>query len=121
MRKALHDFQGGVTITGHQGTHLRYVDDIVLIAASMTELRDLANRVKLESERSGLFLNAKNTKVRKVRKVGDPADDNHILVNNEPVENVSNFTYLGAIFTNNYDDTKEMSIELPSRRAQQSL
>ena len=66
------------------------------------------NIVKLESERSGLFLNAKKMKVMKVRKVEGPADDTHILVSNEPVENVSYFTYLGAIFTNNYDDTKEI-------------
>ena len=36
MRKALHNFQGGVKITGHQATNLRYVDDVVLIATSMT-------------------------------------------------------------------------------------
>ena len=35
-------------------------------------------------------------------------DDSHDIINNEPVENVTHFTYLGAVFTNNYDDSAEI-------------
>ena len=36
------------------------------------------------------------------------ANNGHIIVDNEPVENVNEFIYLGALITNNYDDTKEI-------------
>ena len=33
----------------------------------------------------------------------------HIIIgNNERIENVDKFVYLGALITNNYDDTKEI-------------
>ena len=109
MRKALHDSEGEVMVAGHKVTNLRYADDVVLIAASMTELQELVDRVKTESERSGLFLNVKKTKVTKIRKNPDIDDnDSHITVDNDAVENVTDFTYLGATFTDNYDESKEI-------------
>ena len=36
------------------------------------------------------------------------ANNGYIIVDNEPVENVNEFIYLGALITNNYDDTKEI-------------
>ena len=108
MRKALHDSEGEVMVAGHKVTNLRYADDVVLIAASMTELQELVDRVKTESERSGLFLNVKKTKVMKIRKNPDIDDnDSNFTVNNDAVENVTDFTYLGVTFTDNYDDSKE--------------
>ncbi|XP_063598624.1 uncharacterized protein LOC134775096 [Penaeus indicus] len=75
-----------------------------IIAGSMEELQDLVDRVRLESEKSGLFLNAKKTKVMKIRKKPDDNDETTIKINNEPIENVKQFTYLGVVFTDNYDD-----------------
>ena len=68
MRNALENFEGSITVGGHKITNLRYADDVVLIAGSLEELQDLVNRVKLESEKVGLFLNTKKTKVMKVQR-----------------------------------------------------
>ena len=42
-----------------------YVNDVLLIAGSLEELQNLVDRVKLESEKVGLFLNKKKTNVTK--------------------------------------------------------
>ena len=89
-------------------TNLRYADDIVLIAGSMEELQCLVDRVRTESEKAGLFLNAKKTKVMKIQRHAERDDDSHIMINNKAVENVTQFTFLGAVFANNYDDSVEI-------------
>ena len=104
MRNALDNFEGDVTIGGHRVTN---ADDVVLIAGTMEELQKLVNRVKKESEKVGLLLNVKKTKVMKVQRHTEE-NDSSILVNNEAVENVDKFTYLGAVFTNTYDDSTEI-------------
>ena len=63
MRKALEHHEGSIKVGGHNITNLRYADDVVLIAGSMDELHTLVTRVKTESEKAGLLLNAKKTKV----------------------------------------------------------
>ena len=35
-------------------------------------------------------------------------DDEHVTINGVAVENVKEFTYLGAVFTNTYDDSLEI-------------
>ena len=97
MRNALENFEGSISIGGHKIANLRYADDVVLIAGSLKELQDLVNRVKLESEKVGLFLNTKKTKVMKVQR--NPTDSGIVIDG----ETVTKFKYLGAIFTSNGD------------------
>ena len=108
MRKALENFEGSTTVGGCKITNLRYADDIVLIAGSMEKLQFLVGRGRTESEKARLFLNAKKTKVMEIQRHAERDDDSHIMINNETVENVTQFTYLGAVFTNNYDDSVEI-------------
>ena len=68
-------------------------------------LQDLVNRVKLESEKVGLFLNTKKTTVMKVQR--NPTDSG-IVINGGTVETVMKFKYLGAMFTSNGDDSTEV-------------
>ena len=44
-------------------SNLRYADDTTLMAESKGELKSLSMRVKEESERAGLRLNIKKTKI----------------------------------------------------------
>ena len=70
----------------------------------MEELQDLVNRVKVSS-----LLNARKTEVMKICKNNLNGEAEQIIVdNNERIENVDEFVYLGALITNNYDDTKEI-------------
>ena len=64
MRNAgLDEAQAGIKIARRNINNLRYVGDTTLMAESKEELRSLLMRVKEESERAGLKLNIKKTKI----------------------------------------------------------
>ena len=61
MRNAgLEETQAGIKIAGRNINHLRYADDITLMAESKEELKSLLMKVKEESENVGLKLNSEN-------------------------------------------------------------
>ena len=64
MRNArLDDLQAGIKIDGGNINDLRYVDDTTLMAETEEDLKSLLMRVKEGSERVGLRLNIKKTKI----------------------------------------------------------
>ena len=64
MRNAgLVEAQAGIKIDGRNINNLRYADDTTLMAESEEELKSLLMKVKEESEKLGLRLNIKNTKI----------------------------------------------------------
>ena len=63
MRNAgLEEAQAGVKIAGRNINSFRYADDTILMAES-EELKSLLMKVKEESEKAGLKLNIKKTKI----------------------------------------------------------
>ena len=64
MRDArLDELQAGIKIGRRNINNLSYMDNITLMAESQEELKSPLMRVKEESERAGLNLNIKKTKV----------------------------------------------------------
>ena len=64
MRSAvLDESQVGIKISGRIINNLRYADDTTLMAASEDELKRLLERVKEESEKAGLKLTIRKTKI----------------------------------------------------------
>ena len=64
MRNAgLEETQAGIRIAGRNINNLRYADDTTLMAESEEELKSLLMKVKVESEKAGLKLNIKKTKI----------------------------------------------------------
>ena len=64
MRTArLDELQAGIKIGGRNINNLRYADDTTLMAESEEELKSLLMRMKNKSERAGLKLNNKKTKI----------------------------------------------------------
>ena len=64
MRNAgLDEAQAGIKIAGKNINNLRYVDDTTLMAESQEELKSLVMKVKEDSEKAGLKLNIKKTKI----------------------------------------------------------
>ena len=55
--------QAGIKIAGRNINHLRYADDITLMAESEEELKSPLMKVKVESEKVGLKLNIQKTKI----------------------------------------------------------
>ena len=64
MRNAgLEEEQAGIKIAGRNINNLRYADDTTLMAEGEEELKSLLMKVKEESEKVGLKLNIRNTKI----------------------------------------------------------
>ena len=60
---ALDESQARIKIAGRNISNLRYADDTTLMAESEEELKGFLMRVKEESEKAGLKLNIKKTKI----------------------------------------------------------
>ena len=90
MRKVEADGEltsfNAVKMHGKEVKELRYADD------TPEGLRRLLQSVKTHSESSGLYLNAKKTKIMDL----DKSPTTTIDVDGEQLENVNNFVYLGS-------------------------
>ena len=90
MRNAgLEEAQAGIKITGRNISNLRYVDDTTLMAESEEELKSHLMTVKEESEKVGLKLNIKKTKIITYGPITSWEIDGKTM------EAVSDFTFLG--------------------------
>ena len=70
MRNAeLDEAQAGIKIAGRNINYLRYADDTTLMAESEEELKSLLMKVKEESEKVGLKLNIRKTKIMASRPI----------------------------------------------------
>ena len=64
MRNAgLDEAQAGIKIAGRNINNLRYADDTTLMAEIKEELKSLLVKVKEETEKAGLKLNVRKTKI----------------------------------------------------------
>ena len=59
----LDEIQAGIKITRRNINKLRYTDDSTLMAESGKEVKSLLMKVKEESEKAGLKLSIKKTKI----------------------------------------------------------
>ena len=59
----LDELQAGIKVAGRNINNLRYADDTTPMAESEEELKSLLMKVKEESERAGLRLNIRKTKI----------------------------------------------------------
>ena len=82
--------QAGIKIAGKNINNLRYADDTTLMAESVEELKSLLMKVKEESEKAGLKLNIKTTKIM----ASSPITSWQI--DGESMETVTDFTFLGS-------------------------
>ena len=94
-----------LSIGGHELPELRYADDTVLLSTTPTGLEELINDVKEHSEKQNLYLNAKKTKIMKTDKSKQCPE---IKVNNDTLEVVNEFQYLGTKLTHNGNINNEI-------------
>ena len=91
MRNAgLEEALAGIKIAGRNINNLRYADDTSLMAEIQDKLKSLLMKVKVESERVGLQLNLRKTKIM----ASGPITSWE--VDGETVETVSDFIFLGS-------------------------
>ena len=103
MRNAgLDEAQAGIKIAGRNINNLRYADDTSFMAKSEEELKNLLMKVKEESEKAGLKLNIKKTKIIAY----DPISSWQI--DGETMETVRNFILLSSTITADSDCSHEI-------------
>ena len=97
----MDEAQAGIKIAGRCINNLRYTDNITLMAESKEELKSLLMKVKEESEKVGLKLNIQKTKIM----ASGPITSWHI--DEETVETVADFIFLGSKITADGDCSHE--------------
>ena len=102
MRDVLEKWDKGISIGGRKVTNRRYADDTTLIAGKKDDITELITKVKRSSEEAGLYLNVKKTKVMTICKF------DHIIVDDNNIEIVDTFIFLGVIITHDGITDKEL-------------
>lgn len=87
----------GIIINGEKLSNLRFADDVTLLEENEENLQTQLNNLAEESLKVGLTININKSKIMTNRKLTTP-----ITLANEPLETVTEFTYLGQAisFTN---------------------
>ena len=104
-----------IKIGGKNINDLRYVDDTTLMEESEEELRSLLMRVKEESERAGLKLNIKKTKIMSSSSITSRQ------IEGEMVKVVTDFLFLGSKIPMDGDCSHEIRCLLLGRKAMTNL
>ena len=103
MQKArLDETQTGIKIPRRNTDNLRYADDTTLMAESEEELKSLLMKVKEESQKAGLKLNIHKMKIM----ASGPITSWQI--NEETMETVRDFIFLGSKITADGDCSHEI-------------
>jgi len=107
MRNAgLDEAQAGIKIARRNISNLRYADDTTLTAESEEELKSILMKVKEESEKVGLKLNFKKTKIMATGLITS------WQIDAESVEIVADFIFLGSKITADGDCSHEIKRRL---------
>ncbi len=114
MQEALQDHHTSISIGGRPICNLRFADDIDLMGGNIKELQDLTNKLattagkfdmEISTEKSKILVNSRNN------------INAHITMNNEALEEVSSFKYLGVTLTKDGTCAKEIRIRIASATA----
>ena len=101
----------GISIGGRRITNLRYADDTTLIAETKNDLIAIIERVKLASEKAGLYLNVGKTKVMMTE------DQGEMVVDGKHIEVVSHFIFLRSLIPKDGFCEKEIRRRLAMSRS----
>ena len=107
MRNArLDELQTGIKMGRRNINNFRYADDTTLMAESKEELKSLLMRVKEETERAGLRLNIKKTKIMASGPI------TAWQIEGDKVEIMTDFLLLGSKITADRDCSREIRRQL---------
>ncbi|KAI5755057.1 hypothetical protein M8J77_013699 [Diaphorina citri] len=97
----------GVKINGQNIHSIRFADDIALLAESEQDINQMLNYLNQTLNKYKLKINAKKTKSMVISKT-----DHNIIANvkieNEPIQQVKEFCYLGSLISQDNKSTREI-------------
>lgn len=96
---------GGINVSGTIINNLRFADDIDLINEDHISLQNQMEQLSKMAKEGGLMVNIKKTKTMVF---GDRNIDQQMEVNDEKIENVEEFEYLGSLLTWDNNCSKEI-------------
>ena len=99
IMRTVEDLEG-IKIGGRNLTNIRYADDTALIADSESKLQALVDCLVRESSVKGLSVNITKTQVMVISK-SETQETANITIEGKRLEQVSRFSYLGSIITQN--------------------
>lgn len=102
----LRRLQAKTKITEEAIYELQYADDTALISSSHEGLQHTINTVAEAYTRSGLAININKTEVLCMYE--HPHDPPEFTINQQPLKNVQEFTYLGSVLTDTCDISNEI-------------
>ena len=91
---------------------LDFADDIALLSSRYVDIKDKTSRLVDEAARVGLKINAKKSKVMRI----NAKNDQRVKVNDEQVDDVEEFSYLGALLDKEGGATKDIQQRLSKAR-----
>lgn len=90
---------GGVTVGDLKLFLLLYADDAVVLSNSASDLQNSLHALNRYADKWKLTINTTKTKIMVFRKGGSLPQNLKFYYNDEELEIVNNFTYLGVVFT----------------------
>ena len=108
MRRTVGDKEKGIQwVDGKHLADLDYADDIALLSNNINNLQELLDKLKENGRKVGLKINARKTEIMRT----EHAQHGNISLNDQIVNNVSNFKYLGTVVS----DTGSLEAEFSER------
>jgi putative N-acetylmannosamine-6-phosphate epimerase len=104
VRKMGFEDNIGIKIVGTTINNLRYADDTTILAQEKEDVKKLLKKLKEESEKDGLSLNLKKTKIMTTETL------NEFILDGTEIEITSYHTFVGSIITRDGTITRK-SIE----------
>lgn len=96
----------GFKINGKVINNISYADDRVIIAETEEQMQRMLDIINKEGKKYGMKINTEKTKIMKFSK--SISSDVKVKIDNKIIKQVTEFKYLGAIFTNDGRDVKEI-------------
>ena len=96
MQETLDDHHTSISIGGRPLCNLRFADDIDLLAGSNKELQELTDKLADRAKAYGMEISSEKSKI--MINTTDARSAN-IILNQQQLEEVNNFKYLGAIIS----------------------
>lgn len=115
FRESIEKERIGIKVKGVIINNIRYADDTTILAGSISGLQKLLDKLTYVSELYGLKINIKKTKYMVVSR-----KNYHygtlLKVNNNNVERVRSFRYLGVLINDQWDISKEIKSRVEMAR-----
>src|SRR6218665_867668 len=105
----IRDRDTEVRIQGHNINNLEFADDIDMIEENRNKLQENMNEIRKGGEAAGLKTNVGKTNTMVT---GKENIKEQIELEDIKIENVTEFTYLGSLLTNDNDCSKEIERRL---------